>query len=142
MSFLSAERLSHNRNQRHGKDSTTKQSIKSIERSIEIIKKKRNHYSQSGWQIGLFGQYYEKLGRTLQNVYALSKEEKMLPRAIEAYENANLAFKKVDLPTHIAEAFWHIAQLQGQLGRHKEASQSYLSWHPKRMNFLLKRYLS
>jgi len=51
----------------------------------------------------------------------------MLPRAIEAYENANLAFKKVDLPTHIAETFWHIAQLQGQLGKHKEASQTYLS---------------
>jgi len=104
------------------------QSTKSIERSIEIIEKKRKLYSQSGWQTGfLSGLYYEKLGRTLQQVYSLSKEKNRLSKAINAYENASSAFKKADLPTHTAESLWHIAQLHGQLGEHQEASTNYES---------------
>jgi KaiC/GvpD/RAD55 family RecA-like ATPase len=102
------------------------QCIKSIVRSIEIIEKKRSLYSHSGWQTGfLSGLYHEKLGRTIQQVYSLSKKKKRLEKAITAYETASLAFKKVNLPTHAAESFWHIAQLYGQLGEHQEAATNY-----------------
>ena len=103
-----------------------KQAIKSIKRSIEIIEKKKKLYSQSGWQTGFFsGQYYEKLGRTLQQIYTLNREGNKLPSAIKAYKNAILAFEKVSLPTHMAESYWHSAQLCDQIGQYQEASHNY-----------------
>jgi hypothetical protein len=100
--------------------------LDSIEKSINILEKRENQQIQTDWMKGSqYGPYYEELGKILLHLYSLTKERKHLSDAVAAYKNASSYFKTADLPTHEAETYWNIAQLQDQLAEQPEASQNY-----------------
>ena len=76
---------------------------------------------------GVLWKHSDRLGRILQQIHSLTKEEKTLSMAIEAYKTAANAAEKAELPTHMAESLWHVASLLSQRGEYQEASQSYKS---------------
>lgn len=67
------------------------------------------------------GQYEASLGATLTELYALTKDEKVLHRTIEAYAGAAKEFKKGKLPSRAAESYWAMAKNQDRLGKNQEA---------------------
>ena len=51
--------------------------------------------------------------------------QKHLNAAVDVYKRASSYFESAGLPTHEAETYWNIAQLQDQLGEQIKASQNY-----------------
>ena len=101
--------------------------ITNLEKSGELLAKETKLRSRTKLIIQVEGSHNDKLGRTLQQIYYLTNEEKTRCRAIEAYKNAVEAFMKGELPAHAAESYWIMAQLQGQKGEHQLAFQNYES---------------
>ena len=75
--------------------------------------------------IAFVAEFEDSFGRVLYELYLLTEEKAILTRAIEVYSNAAEKFKKVDLPSRVAESFWKMARDEDLLGRHKEASKSF-----------------
>jgi len=72
-----------------------------------------------------FAQGYAELGEILQQIYSLTKEEKTLSRAIEAYKNAAAFHRSSDLPTQVAESCWRVAQFFDMQGIEHSLSKSF-----------------
>ncbi len=102
--------------------------VTSIEKYINLIEKRKKIFAQSDFGRGFnFGFGYYRFGGILQNLYTLTKKEKILCRAIEAYNKAISFYKSADLPARVAESYWNAASLQGMQGNELEASMSYES---------------
>ena len=108
------------------KISLLRKALVSHRKAIEALKKKEKFYTQSRSQTGFrFGGSYKGHGQILHQIYSLTKEKKILRKAIEAFKQALFYFRKADLPTYMAETYWHLAQLHDQAGEFQEASQNY-----------------
>ena len=102
-----------------------KQALHSLQKSDELMVRVR--MPENAFSVQIRGKHSNKLGEILQQIYNITKERKTLSGAMEAYNNAALAYTKLELPAHAAESYWHIAQLQSQRGKYQEASQNYES---------------
>lgn len=73
-----------------------------------------------GWYQGWFGGILEKL-------YALTEDERILERAIEAYKGVAETWTKVGFSSRVAESHWKIAKLYDRLGNCQESSEHFES---------------
>ena len=80
-----------------------------------------------GWKIHFIGRYYYWFGGILEQLHLLTKDKKILNRAINAYENAAESYSKANLKTREAEAYWQKANLHDLLENFLEASYNYES---------------
>jgi tetratricopeptide (TPR) repeat protein len=71
------------------------------------------------------GHYEASFGATLTELYALTKDKKVLHRTIEAYAEAAKEFKKAKLPSRAAESYWAMAKNQDRLGKNQEAVENF-----------------
>jgi hypothetical protein len=62
-----------------------------------------------GWKIHFLGRYYYWFGAILEQLHFLTKDKKILKRAIDAYSNATESYSKAKLRTREAEACWQKA---------------------------------
>ncbi len=70
-------------------------------------------------------EYEDWFGRILEELHAITKEEKSLRKATMVYTNAAEKFERVDLSSRVAESFWRIARNQDQLGENLAAAESF-----------------
>jgi hypothetical protein len=75
--------------------------------------------------IAILAEYEYTLGGILDEGYVLTNKNTDLTRANEAYIEAAENFKKVGLPSRVAESFWNIAKNQDRLGKHNAAAESF-----------------
>jgi len=101
--------------------------VVTLEKSIELIQRIIRPQSGTIHMSQILGKHNYRLALILQQIYYLTKEEKKFSRAIETHRIAASAFTRGELPAHAAEAYWQIAQLQGQIGENIKASQNYES---------------
>jgi tetratricopeptide (TPR) repeat protein len=101
--------------------------VVTLEKSIELIQRVIEQQSESVFHSQILGKHNYTLARILQQIYYLTKKEERVFHAIETYRMAAKAFERGELPAHAAEAYWQIAQLQGQMGENMKASQNYES---------------
>jgi len=71
------------------------------------------------------GRFYALLGRLLVKIDLISKQENTLFRAVESYKKATLTFEKADMPAHVAESNWGIAQIYDKLSEFQKATNNY-----------------
>jgi len=64
-------------------------------------------------------------GGILNELYLMTNDERILSRAIEVYNDAAEMFKRVNLPSRVAESYWRIASNQDRLGEHQNASRTF-----------------
>jgi KaiC/GvpD/RAD55 family RecA-like ATPase len=76
-------------------------------------------------QFAIVGSYEDEFGSLYNNQYTLSKERDALTHAIQIFHNSSDKFKKVNMPSRAAEAYWKIARNHDLLGSYKEAAQSF-----------------
>jgi len=102
--------------------------LKSCEGSIKGWKKREKSITQRSLKpLQIYGEFFDKLGETLRQIYSLTKKKEDLYRVIEAYKQASVYYEKAGYPIHIAESYWHLAQLRDQAGEFQEASKNYES---------------
>ncbi len=96
----------------------------SIERSIEFMNRTPKLQFTAGSYLN-FGRYYHQLGGIQKQFFSVTQDQVSLHKALEAYKQASAYFRKAELPTHVAESYWQLAQLQHKASEFQEASTSY-----------------
>ena len=71
--------------------------------------------------------YEDVFGGTLNELYLLVEDKEILARSIEVYEDAARQFKKVNMPSRVAESYWRMARNQDRLEDHKKAAENFTS---------------
>jgi KaiC/GvpD/RAD55 family RecA-like ATPase len=69
--------------------------------------------------------YEDALGGILDEGYVLTAEGAKLTRANQAYIDAAEDFKKVDLPSRVAESYWKIARNHDSIGVYDQAARNF-----------------
>ncbi len=69
--------------------------------------------------------FEDKYGSILKDNYSLTKDKNNLTKAIEVYNGAAENFKKVDLPSRVAESYWKIASDFDFLGDYEKAADNF-----------------
>ncbi len=71
-------------------------------------------------------EFEDNFGGRLNGLYLLTEDAEILTRAIGVYSEAAKKFKKVDLPSRVAECYWKIARNKDHLGNHQEAAENFV----------------
>ena len=69
--------------------------------------------------------FEDSFGGILNELFGLTKDEKFLQKAIDAYEDAARQFKKITLPSRAAESYWKMAINQDRLGQRIKAAEHF-----------------
>jgi KaiC/GvpD/RAD55 family RecA-like ATPase len=69
--------------------------------------------------------FEDNFGAILKENYSLTNNGDNLTKAIKIYEQAAENFKKVDLPSRVAESYWKIATSLDILGEHSESAKNF-----------------
>ncbi|MFB3888563.1 MAG: ATPase domain-containing protein [Candidatus Bathyarchaeia archaeon] len=75
--------------------------------------------------IAIVAGYEDLYGELLDECYLLTNEKGNLTRANKAYADAGEKFRRVDLPSRIAESCWKIARNQDVMGEHVMAAGNF-----------------
>jgi tetratricopeptide (TPR) repeat protein/KaiC/GvpD/RAD55 family RecA-like ATPase len=91
--------------------------VESIEKDLKDSPKRIN--------LPRYGLSYYFFGGILEQLNSLTKDKKLLDRAIETYKIAIKHFSNLNLKSRVAESYWQIAKLKNHLGENLESAQSY-----------------
>jgi len=69
--------------------------------------------------------YENNFGDMLNDLYDLNKDDALLNRAIKTYLDAADKFRKVDIPSRVAESYWKVAINQDKLSLYQDATKSF-----------------
>jgi tetratricopeptide (TPR) repeat protein len=69
--------------------------------------------------------YEDEFGEILNELYLLTEDKKTLNKAIDVYKEAAEKFKKVNLPSRVAESYWKMARNQDRLGKYQKAAENF-----------------
>ncbi|TRO51211.1 hypothetical protein E2P61_06690, partial [Candidatus Bathyarchaeota archaeon] len=69
--------------------------------------------------------FEDKYGSILKDNYNLTKDKSNLVKAIEVYNGAADNFRKVDLPSRVAESYWKVASDFDFLGDYEKAAENF-----------------
>ena len=108
------------------KRSLLEEAVSRMETCIELCNKWTTIYPQAT-NFAALGWYYDWFGGILNQLYSLTREEEPLEKAVKVYEATAETYRKAELPTRMAEAYWHAARLYDQLGEHMEAERNFQS---------------
>jgi hypothetical protein len=75
--------------------------------------------------IAAVARFEDWFGGILNELYLLTEDKKFLNKAIEVYEDASKDFKRVGLPSRVAESYWKMARCQDRTGRRQKASENF-----------------
>jgi KaiC/GvpD/RAD55 family RecA-like ATPase len=75
--------------------------------------------------IAIVAGFEDAFGEMLYDNYKLTSNKENLKKANEVYRNAAEDFKKVDLPSRVAESYWKIASNLDLLGEHNQAAENF-----------------
>jgi KaiC/GvpD/RAD55 family RecA-like ATPase/tetratricopeptide (TPR) repeat protein len=100
--------------------------VASMENCMELVAKDLKD-RPPGWKIYFIGSFYYFFGGILEQLYLLTKDKRIVDRAIEVYKSAIQTYCKAELKTREAESCWQMAKLQDLLGDNLEAAHTYES---------------
>jgi KaiC/GvpD/RAD55 family RecA-like ATPase len=101
-----------------------KSAVSDMENSVSHCKKWINSRPVPSYIAAVAG-YEDVFGGTLNELYPLIEDKEILTRAIEVYEDAAKQFKKVNIPSRVAESYWRMARIQDRLGDHQKAAENF-----------------
>ncbi|MGD9130035.1 MAG: ATPase domain-containing protein [Candidatus Bathyarchaeota archaeon] len=100
--------------------------VSAMEKCVESIEKDlKDSPKRSKGIIGNYGLSHYSFGGILEQLYTLTKDKKLLDRAIETYKTAIKHFSSLDLKSRVAESYWQIAKLKNHLGENIESANNY-----------------
>ncbi len=75
--------------------------------------------------ISAIASYEDSLGGILDELFLLTKDAKLLQKAVGAYEDAAKLSKRISLPSRAAEYYWKTAIDQDRLDQHIQAAEHF-----------------
>ncbi|MEJ2241039.1 MAG: ATPase domain-containing protein [Candidatus Bathyarchaeota archaeon] len=105
--------------------------IRLLEKAVSVMKKFEESIEKDlkdrpeKINIGRSGLDYYFFGGILEKLYTLTKDKKLLERAIETYKIVIKHFSSLDLKSRVAESYWQIARLENNLGNNLESANNY-----------------
>ena len=75
--------------------------------------------------IAIVAEYEDSFAKMLDDGYQLTSEKENLKKANEVYGNSAEDFRKVDLPSRVAESYWKIARNLDLLGEYSQAADNF-----------------
>jgi len=78
----------------------------------------RSDFAALGW-------YHDWFGGILDQLYSLTKDEKVINRAIEVCQGAAQVYQKAEMPSRVAEAYWKAAKLYDRRGEYAKAADNF-----------------
>ena len=75
--------------------------------------------------IAAVADYEDSLGGILDELFLLTKDEKLVQRAIGVYEDEAKLSKKINLPSRAAESYWKAAMNCDRLDKHIKAAEHF-----------------
>lgn len=101
--------------------------IYDIEKGISLCEKWISSLSSSSVPsvIATLADFEDNFGAILKENHILTNNRDNLVKAIRIYEKAAENFKKVDLPSRVAESYWKIAANLDVLGEHSESAKNF-----------------
>ncbi len=112
--------------EKEGKIGLLEEAASNMDNCLKLIGKWAKLHPQTRI-FAYLGEYYDWFGGILNQLCWLTKDEKVLKEAIEAYERAVGTYGKAELPSRLAEAHWNIAKLYDRLGEYVKASENFES---------------
>ncbi len=97
-----------------------------MEKCIELCTKWTRSFPQA-MLFTVLGWYYGWYGGILNQLYSLTSEEETLEKAIKVYRGAAETYQKAELPSRVAETYWHTARLYDQLREHTKSEHNFQS---------------
>jgi len=103
------------------------EAVSGMEKCLEICTK----YLQSGMvaplprHFAVLGWYHNLFGEILDQLYSLTKDEKIINRALEVYQGAAEVYQKAGIPSRVAEAYWKAARLCNRRGEYTKAADNF-----------------
>ena len=109
------------------KELNLKDAISDMEKGIPLCE---NWIASLGSQnvptlVATLAGFQDKYGSILKDNYNLTKDKSNLVKAIEVYHGAADNFRKVDLPSRVAESYWKVASDFDFLGDYEKAADNF-----------------
>jgi KaiC/GvpD/RAD55 family RecA-like ATPase/tetratricopeptide (TPR) repeat protein len=95
--------------------------VSSMEKCVELIEKD----VESRMFASIYGLSYYRFGGILEQLQSLTKDRKLINRAIQCYNVAIKYFSRSNLKARVAESYWQIARLKNHLGENIESANNY-----------------
>ena len=102
------------------------EAVQSMEECIKFCHEWTEHYPQTGL-LAVLGKYHDWFGKILNQLYERTGEEEALQQMVAASGGAVDAYDRADMPSRVAESFWHMARVQDCLGEYSKASEAFKS---------------
>ena len=71
--------------------------------------------------------FEDTFGGTLIEMYQLTRDKEILTRAIQVFNDAAENFRKVNMPSRVAESYWKIARNLDSIGEYQKAARNFES---------------
>jgi hypothetical protein len=103
------------------------EAVQSMEKCLQICTKDlmRGHAPPLPRNFAVLGWFHDWFGQVLDQLYSLTKDEKVINRSIQIYESAAKTYQKAGMPSRVAEAYWKAAKLYDVCGEHSKAAGSF-----------------
>jgi hypothetical protein len=102
------------------------EAVQRMEKCIEICTTYlQKDIAPSPRNFAVLGWFHDWFGRILDQLYSLTRDEKVTDKTIEVYESAAKVYRKAGMPSRVAEAYWKAAKLFDRRGEHTRAADNF-----------------
>jgi len=101
------------------------EAVSSMEKCLELCRKSLSKSIALGYLSLYVGWYLDSFGGILDQLYSTTKDEKVINRAVEVFQDSAQVYQKVGMPSRVAEAYWKAARLNDQRGEYDKAADNF-----------------
>jgi len=103
------------------------EAISGMEECLQICTKYLQIFYEKPGQsdFAALGWYHDWFGNILNQTYSLTKDEKIIDRALEVYQDTAKVYQKAGMPSRVAEAYWKAAKLYDRRGEFVKAADNF-----------------
>jgi len=101
------------------------EAVSSMEKCLEMCMKSVSKGVALVYNFRVLGWYHDWFGEILDQLYSITKDEKVINRAIEVYRDAAQLYQRVGMPSRVAEAYWKAAKLYDRRGEYAKAADNF-----------------
>ena len=119
--------LAQNEESEDKKKHLLEDAVQGMEKCLQICTKDlmEGHTPPLPRNFAILGWFHDWFGQVLNQLYSLTKDEKVINRSIQVYESAAKTYQKAGMPSRVAEDHWKAARLYDDREEYSRAAGSF-----------------
>lgn len=103
------------------------EAVQGMEKCLQMCNEDlmRGHAPPLPRNFAVLGWYHDWFGQVLDQLYSLTKDDKVINRSIQVCESAAKTYQRAGMPSRVAEAYWKAAKLYDVRGEYSRAARSF-----------------